>query len=280
MVAGNGQESQGGSGGLPGPGGGGGRRDDGLGVGEGGGDARHGAGLEVFYGLVAADGEEAGEGVLAHGAGPAHGARDGAGVEVGQHRARPGVGPHAAGLLAGVLDGEEHRLSGRAAGPVEGIEQQHRAFGQGLGGVGEPVRRQGAALFEAGSDQVHHLMEGRGQGHLGRSDRRLAGVGRLEDAGVEDDLSRGGRSLRAQAQAKVVVARQRSGETGHRRGHPLVAGDHHLDGPLLGGQQLGQHGGFAPGHSPSLSHGGDPQRPIPTAGQETGREGFRRFTGV
>ncbi len=53
----------------------------------------------------------------------------------------------------------------------------------------------------------------------------------------------------------VSVARQRPGEAGHRRGHPLVPGDHSLDGPLLRGEDLVEQGLGTARHSPSLSHG-------------------------
>ena len=130
--------------------------------------------------------------------------------------------------------------------------------GRRLGAVGEPAGGHRAALLEAGRHQVHHLVQGRGQGDFGGGDRGLAGVGRLEQPGVEDDLPGRGRGLGAETQAEVVVPRQGTGETGHRRGDPLVAGHHGLDRPLLGGQDLGEQRGLTPRHSPSLSHGGAP----------------------
>ena len=97
-------------------------------------------------------------------------------------------------------------------------------------------------------------MEGGGKRHLGRGDRGLTGVCRLEHPGVDDDLSGGGRRPGPEAHAEVVVARQRSGEAGHRRGHPLVARHHRLDGPLFGREDLGEEGFFSAAHSPPLSH--------------------------
>ncbi len=211
--------------------------------------------------LVAAHRQEAGEGELAHGPGPAQGGGHGGGVQVGQHRAGARVDGQVLCLLAGVLHGQEHGLGGGPSRPVEGIEQGHRVLGQRLVQIGEPLRRQGPPLLEVGGREVDHFVQRGGEGDLGRGDRGLAGVGRLEDARIDHDLRRGGGSLGPEADPQAVVARQRPGEAGDRRGHPLVAGDDGLDGPLLRRQDLGEHG--LPRHSPSFSHAaiaGGPRR--------------------
>ncbi len=81
-------------------------------------------------------------------------------------------------------------------------------------------------------------MERRGQCNLGGGDRGPAGVGGLEDARVENDLTGPGRGGRAEPHLEFLVACQAARHPRHSRRNPLVAGDHLLDGPLLGREDL------------------------------------------
>ena len=54
--------------------------------------------------------------------------------------------------------------------------------------MGEPRLGNRALLVEVGGDQVNRLMESGCQGNLGRCHRGTAGIGSLEDPGIDDDL--------------------------------------------------------------------------------------------
>ena len=89
---------------------------------QGAGDSRVGAPLHPVDVLVPADGEEAGEGELAHGPGSSHCGGNGGAVEVAQDRPGSRIDVEVLRLLASIFDRQEHRLGGRAARPVEGVE--------------------------------------------------------------------------------------------------------------------------------------------------------------
>jgi hypothetical protein len=147
------------------------------------------------------DGQETCEGELAHGPGPAHRCRHGRQIEILQHRSGAGVDPEVLGLLSGVLDGEEHRFGCWATGAIQRIEQWHRLIGRSLIVIGEPLPGDGPGFVEVGGHHVHHLVEGRREGHFGGGDGRMTGVGGLKHAGVHDDLVRSGGGVGSQSDA-------------------------------------------------------------------------------
>jgi hypothetical protein len=133
-----------------------------------------GALLEVFDLLIAADHQEARQGELAHRTSLAHRCRDRGAIEVAEDRARSRIHAEILGLLAGILDGEEHRLGGGTTGVIQRSEQCHRGFGERFGAIGEPLRGERPGFVEIGGDQVHRLVERRRQCHLGGGHRSSA----------------------------------------------------------------------------------------------------------
>src|SRR5690606_22527918 len=91
--------------------------------------------------------------------------------------------------------------------------------------------------------------------HLVGGDRGVTVVRRLEDAWVADDFGGRRRRLRAEPHQELLVAGERPGEAGDRRGHPLIAGDDGFHGPVFGPQKALEHGRPAVlSHSLTSSH--------------------------
>ena len=191
---------------------------------------------------VLADDEETGQGELSERPGMGEGVGGRRHVHVLQHRLGAAVGREVGDLLAGVLEGEEERLGGRAAGLGESVEQRHRLFDDLLVIFGEPLGGDRALLLEVGDGQVNHLVECRGEGDLGGSDRGAAAVGGLEQARVEHHLPGPAGGLRTEPHPQLLVLAEGAGEASDGRRHPLITGDDGLNDPLFWRKNVGEHG--------------------------------------
>ncbi len=208
--------------------------------------------------LVAAGHQEAGEGELTQQPGLSQVDLGSRRIDVGQDRARPRVYREIDPLLAGVLEGKEERLEGGATCGPQHTDQValpgHPVGGEHLG--------DGPALVEVGGHQVNDFMERGGDGHLVGRHRRRHRVRRLEDPRVAHDLVGASRRFGPEPHDQLRVARESTGEPGHRRRHPLVAAHHLLDGAFLRADKLGEAGAVIQragrGHSRPLSHSAPP----------------------
>jgi hypothetical protein len=90
-------------------------------------------------------------------------------------------------LLAGVLETEEEDLRHRLLGSLQSCEQiELDLFGDvSLDG---PIVGEIPDLIEIGRDEMHHLVQRRGEGDLVGSDGGIPVVGGLEDPRIADDL--------------------------------------------------------------------------------------------
>ena len=131
--------------------------------------------------------QETGERELAEGAGGAHRVEISGPVEVGENRSSPRVRHESAPLLSGVFEREEERLGDRPPCRVEGGEHVDVSLRSALR---RPVGWERSRLVELGRDQVDDLVERRGDRHFVGGDGSVAGVCRLEQTRITDDLVR------------------------------------------------------------------------------------------
>ena len=90
------------------------------------------------------------------------------------------------------------------------------------------------------------------QRHLRRCDRSGATICRLEHSRIDDDRVLGRGSLGTETNLEFIVTGKRSCKTCHGRRHTLVARDNGLDRPLLGRQDLVEHGLVTVTHQPPI----------------------------
>ncbi len=211
---------------------------------------------------IVAHQHEAPEQELSQGAGATHRGRETGPVQVGQDRARPRVRRHPPDLLTGVLEGEEEGFRHRASRLLQGRQQLHLPLRKGsLGVESGPVTRNRTALIQIGGDEVDHLMQGRGQGHLVGCDGGVAVVGGLEHPRIAHDLGIGGGGVGSEPDLELVVAGETAGEAGDGGRHPLIPGHHRLHGTVLRPQEILEHGLFTGAHQPPIfPHPSNPPR--------------------
>ena len=220
------------------------------------------AALQVIPLEVPTGDQKARERELAEWLGLGHGSGCRCPIQVFEHRLRSREGGEVAALLAGVLEGEEHRLGRRTGDIVQRLKEGDGLWGiifvviavEGGVGVSEEVDRaqrtsfhrllreapmgqpgcwNGPLFVEVGGDQVDHLVQRAREGNLGRGHRRLSRIGGLEYARIDNDLVSIRRSLRAEPDLEVLIAGHGAGEAGHGWSDPLIAGNHSLDRSLL-----------------------------------------------
>ena len=104
--------------------------------------------------------------------------------------------------------------------------------------VSKPRRRDWPHLIKVGCEQVDDFVKCRGEGDLGRGDRRIAGISSLKYTGVQNDFVFASGCLRAKSHDEIFLPGYCSRESGDRRCNSLIARDNGLDDPLFRGQNL------------------------------------------